>query len=99
MSCFCVGGGGVLTRLMGLCWCCLIALCWCSNILIWDCVLMGLCCGGVLMALCVGGGVCADSSSPSEDRDILMSPERFVFGYGDMGLLAGEEDAEYVFSP
>ncbi|XP_059923105.1 CTD small phosphatase-like protein 3 [Gadus macrocephalus] len=40
-----------------------------------------------------------NSSSPSEDRDIVMSPERFVFGYGAMGPLAGEEDAEDVFSP
>ena len=43
--------------------------------------------------------MCADSSTPGVGLDILMSPEQFVFGYGSMGLLAGEEDAEDVFSP
>ncbi|KAK0145212.1 CTD small phosphatase-like protein 2-A [Merluccius polli] len=40
-----------------------------------------------------------NSSTPGVGLDILMSPEQFVFGYGSMGLLAGEEDAEDVFSP
>ncbi|KAJ3599925.1 hypothetical protein NHX12_033879 [Muraenolepis orangiensis] len=34
----------------------------------------------------------------SVGRDILLSPEQFVFSYGSMGLLAGE-DTEDVFSP
>ncbi|KAG7282807.1 hypothetical protein CRUP_012196 [Coryphaenoides rupestris] len=40
-----------------------------------------------------------NSSSPAVARNILMSPEEFVFGYGSMGLLAGEEEAEDIFSP
>ncbi|CAL8252745.1 unnamed protein product [Merluccius merluccius] len=40
-----------------------------------------------------------ESDTPGVGLDILMSPEQFVFGYGSMGLLAGEEDAEDVFSP
>lgn len=43
--------------------------------------------------------MCADSGSPGVGRDIMMSPEQFVFGYGSMSLLAGEEDGQDVFSP
>lgn len=60
-----------------------------------DCVSIGLVFYCVLMVC-----MCADGSTPAMGRNIVIqSPEEFVFGYGSMGLLAGEEETEDVFSP
>lgn len=40
-----------------------------------------------------------ENSRRSRGRDVLMSPEQCVFGFGSIALLEGEEDTNDVFSP
>ena len=40
----------------------------------------------------------SDMRCPGTEKNVLMSPEQGVFGYGSIDLLAGDEDDD-VFNP
>ncbi|KAM3876268.1 CTD small phosphatase-like protein 3 [Diretmus argenteus] len=40
-----------------------------------------------------------NTTRSATEKDVLMSPEQCVFGYGSVDLLAGDEDGDDIFSP